>query len=200
VSRSETEHADLELRQRAKQALRNQMRMVRDALPESACEARSAEIRKRLFGLAELERAATVLAFASIRNEVRTRPIIEEAWSTGKRVALPRVHGDELRLHLIDSQTPLGEGSFSVPEPSADAAAIEPSEIDFALIPALALDPRGYRIGYGGGFYDRLIPRLSKACTCAIAYDFQLISEVPELHFDVSVDLVITDSRVIHAT
>ncbi|MGB3052314.1 MAG: 5-formyltetrahydrofolate cyclo-ligase [Polyangiales bacterium] len=197
MSASETEHADRELRHRAKQALRNQMRMVRSALPQSACEARSAEIRKRLFGVAELQRAATVLAFASIRNEVRTRPIIEEAWSTGKRVALPRVHGDELCLHLIDSETPLVQGAFSVPEPPEDAARIGPDNIDFALIPALALDPRGYRIGYGGGYYDRLIPRLSDACTCAVAYDFQLISEVPELPFDVSVDLVITDSRVI---
>lgn len=199
MSAGDTEHADDQLRQRAKQALRNQMRMVRGALPQSACEARSAEIRKRLLGLAELEGAATVLAFASIRNEVRTGPIIENAWSTKKRVALPRVLGDELRLHLVDSQTPLTPGAFSVPEPAVDAAPIEPDEIDFALIPALALDPRGYRIGYGGGYYDRLIPRLSNACTCAIAYDFQLISEVPELPFDVPVDLVITDSRVIRA-
>lgn len=197
MSARETEPADQQLRQRAKQALRNQMRMVRGALPQSACEARSAEIRKRLFDVAELERAATVLAFASIRNEVRTRPILEHAWSMGKRVALPRVHEDELRLHLIDSQTPLAPGAFSVPEPADNAASIEPGEVDFALIPALALDPRGHRIGYGGGYYDRLIPRLSKACTCAVAYDFQLISEVPELPFDVSVDLVITDARAI---
>lgn len=199
MSTSETEHADRQLRQRAKQALRNQMRMVRGALPQSACEARSAEIRRRLFAVAELERAATVLAFASIRNEVRTQPIIEEAWSAGKRVALPRVHGDELRLHLIDAQTPLALGAFSVPEPAEDDESIEPSEIDFALVPALAVDPRGYRIGYGGGYYDRLIPQLFNACTCAVAYDFQMISEVPELPFDVSVDLVITDSRVIRA-
>jgi 5-formyltetrahydrofolate cyclo-ligase len=200
VSRTEAEHAELLLRQRAKQALRKQMRMVRDALPESACEARSAAIHQHLVDLAELEQAGTVLAFASIRSEVRTRPIIEESWSIGKRVALPRVDGDELCLHLIDSQTALSEGAFSVPEPAADAVVIEPGEIDFALIPALAFDPRGYRIGYGGGYYDRLIPRLSKACTCAVGYDFQLISEVPEQPFDVSVNLVITDSRVIHAS
>jgi 5-formyltetrahydrofolate cyclo-ligase len=199
VSSSETEHADRQLRERAKQALRNQMRMVRGALPQSACESRSAEIRKRLFGVAEFERAATVLAFASIRNEVRTQLIIEEAWSAGKRVALPRVHGDELRLRVIDAQTPLAPGAFSVPEPAEDDESIDPSEIDFALVPALAVDPRGYRIGYGGGYYDRLIPQLSNACTCAVAYDFQMISEVPELPFDVSVDLVITDSRLIHA-
>ena len=84
-----------------------------------------------------------------------------------------------------------------IPEPARDAPRIEPGEIELALIPALAVDPRGYRIGYGGGYYDRLIPRLSKACTCALAYDFQLISEVPELHFDVAVELVVTDARVI---
>ena len=197
MSPSETEQAEAELRRRSKQALRNQMRTVRAALPDSACDARSAEIRKRLFGLAELQRAATVLAFASIRNEVRTQPSIEAAWSASKRVALPRVQGDELSLHLVDPQTPLLPGSFSIPEPARDAPRIEPGEIELALIPALAVDPRGYRIGYGGGYYDRLIPRLSKACTCALAYDFQLISEVPELHFDVAVELVVTDARVI---
>lgn len=195
MSPSETEHA--ELRRRSKQALRNQMRTVRAALPDSACDARSAEIHKRLFGLAELERAATVLAFASIRNEVRTEPSIEAAWSASKRVALPRVQGDELSLHLVEPRTPLVPGSFSIPEPAEDAPRIEPGEIELALIPALAVDPRGYRIGYGGGYYDRLIPRLSEACTCALAYDFQLISEVPELRFDVAVDLVVTDARVI---
>ena len=63
----------------------------------------------------------------------------------------------------------------------------------------MAVDSRGYRIGYGGGYYDRLIPRLKRACTCAVAYDFQLISEVPELPFDVAVNLVVTDARVIRA-
>ena len=175
------------------------MRAVRNALPESACDARSAEIHKRLFGLAELEHAATLLAFASIHNEVRTRPSIVAAWSAAKRVALPRVVGNQLSLHLIDAETPLVPGAFRIPEPAEDAVRIEPDEIDFALLPALAVDPRGYRIGYGGGYYDRLIPRLTKACTCALAYDFQLISEVPELPFDVAVDLVVTDRRVIRA-
>ena len=199
MNADETEPAESQLRQRAKRALRNQMRAVRNALPESACDARSAEIHQRLFGLAELEHAATLLAFASIHNEVRTRPSIVAAWSAAKRVALPRVVGNQLSLHLIDAETPLVPGAFRIPEPAEDAVRIEPDEIDFALLPALAVDPRGYRIGYGGGYYDRLIPRLTKACTCALAYDFQLISEVPELPFDVAVDLVVTDRRVIRA-
>ena len=197
MNSDEADHSTPELRRRAKQALRNQMRMVRNALPQSACEVRSLEILKHLLDSAEFLGATTVLAFASIRKEVRTQAIIEAVWSAGKRTALPRVHGDELRLHIIDSESRLAPGAFSVPEPAEDDESIQPGEVDFALVPALAVDPRGYRIGYGGGYYDRLIPRLSNACTCAVAYDFQLISEVPEQPFDVSVDLVTTDSRLI---
>ena len=62
------------------------------------------------------------------------------------------------------------------------------------------MDPRGYRIGYGGGYYDRLLPQLTNACSCAVAFDFQLIVEVPELPIDVPVDIVVTDERVIEAT
>ena len=199
MSADEAEHAESLLRQRAKLALRHRMRGVREALPGSACDARSAEITERLLALAELERAATVLAFASIRNEVRTQTSMQAAWAAGKRVALPRVVGDELQLHLVASDTVLIEGAFSVPEPPETATRVQPDEVDFALVPALAVDPRGYRIGYGGGYYDKLIPRLGHACTCALAYDFQLIAEVPDLPFDVAVDLIVTDERVIRA-
>ena len=199
MSADETERAEAELRRRAKLALRNRMRAVREALPASACDARSAEIAKRLVALPELERAATILAFASIRNEVRMQPSMQAAWAAGKRVALPRVVGEELRLHLVDPDTTLIEGAFSVPEPPETATRVQPDEVDFALVPGLAVDPRGYRIGYGAGYYDKLLPKLGRACTCAVAYDFQLISEVPELPFDVAVDLVVTDERVIRA-
>jgi len=199
VSEDDPGRSDRVLRERAKAALRRQMRAVREALPASACDARSAEITKRLLLLEELDRAVTILAFSSIRNEVRTRASMNAAWAAGKRVALPRVTGDELELHLVDAETVLVEGAFRVPEPRGDAVQIHPSEVDFALVPALAVDPRGYRIGYGGGYYDKLIPRLERACTCAVAYDFQLISEVPELPLDVAVDLVVTDQRTIRA-
>lgn len=197
MSEDEAERTEAELRRRAKQALRGQMRTVRGALPASACDARSSAIQERVVALAELERATTILSFASIRNEVRTRPIMETVWSARKRVALPRVVGDALCLHLVEPDTPLVDGAFSVPEPPESASRVEPNEIDFALVPALAVDPRGFRIGYGGGYYDRLLPLLTKACTCAVAYDFQLISEVPELPFDGAVDLVVTDERLI---
>ncbi len=200
MSADQTEHRENLLRQRAKQALRSRMSGVRETLPSSACAARSSEVTKRLLGLIELDRATTVLAFASIHNEVRTQAAMKAAWESGKRVLLPRVVGDELRLHLVASETELVEGAFAVPEPPETAPEVHPSEVEFALVPALAVDPRGYRIGYGGGYYDKLLPLLANACTCAVAYDFQLISEVPQLPFDVAVDLVVTDARLIRAT
>lgn len=190
-------HEEIEIRRRAKRALRNQMRAVRAALPASACDARSTAITNRLLDLEELERAHTVLCFASIGNEVRTGPLISAMWDAGKRVVLPRVVQDELELCVVDRATPLIEGAFSVPEPDQQAPLLPAEEVDFALIPALAVDPRGFRIGYGGGYYDRLLPRLSHACSCVVAYDFQVISEVPELAFDAPGAVVVTDQRVI---
>lgn len=197
MSEAEAERAEAGLRHRAKHALRNRMRAVRAALPDSACAARSNAIVQRIGALPELEKATTILSFASIRNEVRTRPIMESAWAAGKRVALPRVIGEALCLHIVAPETPLSEGAYSVPEPPPHAESVEPIEVDFALVPALAVDPRGFRIGYGGGYYDKLLPLLANACTCALAYDFQLISEVPELPFDAAVDLIVTDERLI---
>jgi 5-formyltetrahydrofolate cyclo-ligase len=197
VSTDATERAEIQIRQRAKLALRKQMRAVRAALPASACDARSAAITKRLVDLEELKRAGTILCFASIRNEVRTGALMSAMWDAGKRVLLPRVAGDELELCVADVDTPLVEGAFSIPEPPENAPSCLAQEVEFALIPALAVDPRGFRIGYGGGYYDRLLPRLKRACSCVAAYDFQLVAEVPELPFDEAVALVVTDQRVI---
>ncbi|MBW2510242.1 MAG: 5-formyltetrahydrofolate cyclo-ligase [Deltaproteobacteria bacterium] len=199
MNEGEPGDAEHELRRRAKLALRKQMRAVRATLPAAACEARSSEIAKRVLALPEIEAATIVLAFASIGNEVRTGPIIEGARRAGKRIALPRVVEDELFLHAVEPDTTLVEGAFGVPEPSKDAPSIRASDVEFALIPALAVDPDGYRIGYGGGYYDRLLPSLIRASTCTIAYDFQLITEVPKLPFDAAVDLIVTDARVIRA-
>lgn len=176
------------------------MRAVRAALPDSACETRSREITTRVLALEELGRANTVLSFASIRNEVRTGPLTDAMRANEKRIAFPRVVDEGLQLHLVvDSSAELVEGSFGVPEPRNTAPVVDPGEVDFALIPALAVDPRGYRIGYGGGYYDRLMPLMTRACTCVLAYDFQLIAEVPQLPLDVAADLVVTDARVIRA-
>ena len=197
MSERDSERAEASIRQRAKLALRKQMRAVRSALPATACRSRSERIAESVLALEEVIGAKTVLAFASIRNEVQTRRLVDAMHDAQKTVAFPRVANRDLFLHQVSPGDALHEGAFGVPEPLETAPTIDPAAVDFALIPALAVDPRGFRIGYGGGYYDRLLPLLSNACTCAVAYDFQLIAEVPDMPFDRSVDLIVTDARVI---
>ena len=139
MNEAEPHPAELQLRKRAKQALRKQLRTVRAALPKSACEARSAKTMERLLGLEELRSATVVLAFASIGNEVSTTAFIDACLKGGKRVGLPRVVGDDLALHEIASGTELAPGAFSVPEPPETSRILSDDEIDFALIPALSV-------------------------------------------------------------
>ena len=198
MSSPPTDPAEVRIRQEVKRELRTRLGAVRGALPRSACEVRSKRITDRVIELPSFARAATVLCFSSVRNEVRTRGIQDAAWRVGKRVALPRVVDEDLSLLEVRPNTELVAGAFGVPEPPRSSDPIEPGDVDLAMIPALAVDPRGYRIGYGGGYYDRLLPRLTKARSCALAFDFQLVAEVPELEFDAPVDIVVTDARVIH--
>ena len=199
MSDHDREVIDRELRRRAKQAIRKKMRAVRAAVPKTALAQRSAKLTQRVIALDPWRDAETVLAFASLDREVDTSALIEALHGGGKRLALPRVSEDGLALHYVSKDTVLEAGSFAVPEPPVDAPRCEASAVDFALVPALAVDVRGFRIGYGGGYYDRLLPTLTRASTCAVAFDFQLVAEVPEFPFDAAVDWVVTDARTLDA-
>jgi 5-formyltetrahydrofolate cyclo-ligase len=188
---------ELALRHGVKQALRQQMRAIRDAHPPEARRTRSLAIAERLTQLPEFRSAKTVAAFASIGSEADTMPIMEAAWADSKLVALPRLTGERMSLHSVLPETKLQPGPFAVPEPAPEQPLLPPERVDFVIVPALAVDPRGHRIGYGKGCYDQLLPSLSQAFSCVIAYDFQLLAEVPEQPFDVPVDGIVTDVRVI---
>ena len=187
------------LRRQAKDVLRRQMRALRSVLPQAARAARSAAITERVTELAELQTADVVAAFMPMRREVDVTGIICAARESGKRIALPRIDptGGELLLHFHDSGDALVEGVWGIAEPAASAPGAPPAEVDFVLVPALAVDERGHRVGYGKGFYDRLLPRLTRAVSCVVVFDFQLIAEVPERPGDHRVDLVVTDQRVL---
>ena len=187
------------LRAQVKDALRQRIRAIRKTLPAEAHAKRSAAIAERVLALPELAAAETIAAFVAIHREVDPRAIVEAAWARGKRVALPRIDVEAQRivLHLHAPGAPLEPSAFGVPEPLAEAPRVAPDAIGFVLVPALAVDPRGHRIGYGKGFYDRLLPTLPRAVSCAVAFDFQLVSEVPELPGDHAVDLVVTDARTL---
>jgi 5-formyltetrahydrofolate cyclo-ligase len=186
------------LRRRVKTELRHRMRGVRRALSADARGLRSERVWERVRAREEWAAARTVLLFVSMKTEVDTRAAAEAAWAAGVRVCAPRVTPEGLVIHEWQRDVECTEaGAMRVPEPPADAPEVAPEEVDLVVVPALALDERGARIGYGAGYYDQLLPRLPRALRIGVAFDFQLVAEVPETEGDERVHLVITDERTI---
>lgn len=182
-----------------KKELRRRMRAIRNALPADVRAGRSAAIVQKVLTLDEYVEADVVAGFSSLSTEVDVSGFIDAALGAGKRVALPRIDEEQLTLREIDGSTELERGAFDVLEPPQSCAMVADRDVRFILTPGLAFDPRGYRLGYGGGYYDRLLPRLSAACACAVGFDFQLVSELPNMRHDVQVRIVVTDARIVRA-
>lgn len=173
-----------------KKALRKMIREKKQAMtPE---QIRSAgEKLMQLFVATEQYRAAkTIYGYLPYNQEVRTVPILEQALRDGKRVAVPKVYGEEMRFIYMTDLNLVAPGFGGIPEPVADApVADDPAAL--VLMPGLAFDPKGHRIGYGGGFYDRFLAQEPGHPTVALCYDFQMLSHLETEEFDVPVDLVL---------
>jgi len=159
---------------------------------------KSAAIAERLFALPEFAQARTILFYASKKDEVQTFAMIQKALDMGKRVALPItvVEGKNLVLSEISSVKGLMAGAFSVPEP-AEYMPVQPDAIDLVVVPGIAFDEKGDRIGHGMGYYDKLLKTMPQARFVALAFEFQIIPDVPEEAHDVRVHKIVTEERVI---
>lgn len=175
-----------------KRALRREIGAKKRALTAAEIEARSAVLAEKLFATEYYRRARSLYAYLSFNQEVRTRPIIERAWADGKRVAVPKVVGGDMVFIWIDSFDSMVESGFGIREPRADGPAADDSRA-LVLMPGLAFDPEGRRVGYGGGFYDRFLAREPDHSLVALCYDFQLLARLEVEAHDVPVDCVITD-------
>ncbi|HTU59997.1 MAG TPA: 5-formyltetrahydrofolate cyclo-ligase, partial [Polyangiales bacterium] len=184
------------LREHAKRELRSRMRSVRAVMPASAREERARAAVQRVIELAEYVGAQTIVGFSAIQKEIDPAALLAGARASGKRVGLPRVVEQVLELHEFRDVSELQEGSFGVLEPAADAPVIAPAEVDLVIVPGLAFDARGHRLGYGRAFYDRLLPGMSKAFRLGFAYDFQVVMELPNDVHDIPMHAVATDLRV----
>jgi 5-formyltetrahydrofolate cyclo-ligase len=184
-----------------KQGIRRAMAARRAALLEAEVRTLSAKLCERveaeLAGLC----ARTVASFAAIRNEVDLAPLLAPLRARGVCVAYPKVAtGGRLSFHAVQSESELSPtGSFQIPEPSPSAMVVAPEAFDAVLVPGLAFDPSGYRLGWGGGYYDATLPLLTAARRIGVCFDFQLIAACPHGTTDESVHIVITESRVIQA-
>lgn len=153
----------------------------------------SGEVARNVLALPAVVDATTVMAFSSFGSEVDTAPIIERLERDGRRVALPRVEGLNIVAVAYRPGDQVKPSSFGAPEP-ASGEKVAPGEIDVVIVPGLAFDRAGHRVGYGRGFYDRFLATLRPdALTVGICFFVQLVDEVPHGRGDRPVDLVVTE-------
>lgn len=189
------------LRLRMKIELRKRMRAVRAAFPPRARSERSTRIVARLIDLEPLARARNVALFSPIatQGEVELSPLDPVLRARGARIAYPRLIPSDpsaLEFRFVAHVERMVEHRFGMQEPSADDPVAAPGELEAIVVPALAADSRGHRIGYGGGTYNRALPgHAPPAVTIAVVFDFQLLVEVPCGEHDVPVEWVVTDTR-----
>ena len=188
------------LRVRVKTELRKRMRGLRKALPLAACAERSARIAARLAELPPVAGARSVCLFWPIedRHEVDLRGLDAQLRARGARVAYPGIDPETgaMTFRFVSHPDAMQEQGFGFREPAIEEPEATPGDLDVIVIPALAVDPRGHRIGYGAGYYDRTLPRFSPpAATVAVAFDFQLVPEVPESPLDIPAGWIVTDAR-----
>ncbi len=157
---------------------------------------KSRKIEERLFALPEFKSAFTVMFFASFRSEVETGSMIRRALNCGKRVILPKVKGKDLALFEIkDFDKDVSPGAWGIREP-VESHPIDLGAIDLIVAPGTAFDERGNRMGYGAGFYDRILSSY-KGGTVALAFEVQIVPNVPVSAHDVPVKKIVTENRVI---
>jgi len=179
-----------------KRVLRAATLAARRELTPQQVSAHSLAIQRRFLELPEFRRSAMIVLYSPVHQEVETAVIAREALSGGKAVLFPAVHGPDLKFHRVGALNELVPGSFGIPEPSGEA--LNPAEADLIVVPGVAFDTYGRRIGYGKGFYDRTLHRLEgSGRLVGFCYEFQLLEEIVGEPHDVTMDLIVTESRVI---
>lgn len=157
----------------------------------------SLKIKENFFSIPEIERKNTFLLYFPHKNEVDTVPIIEELLKEGKNVILPKVEGFHIIPIKISNLTSLKEGYAGIKEPAGNPFPL--NQIDVIVIPAVAFDKRGHRLGYGKGYYDRLLSK-TDALKVGLAYDFQVLEQIPAEVHDIPVDLIVTPKGIIYTS
>ena len=186
-----------------KRLLRQRMLILRNSKPSEELDALSDRIAARLLGLHEIKNATIVSTYLHIGSEVRTSRIFNLLLSEGKKVIVPVTDKANRRLVFSEIKCPereLVRGTFGILEPAAEFRRPTPLEqADIILVPGVAWDLRGYRIGYGAGYYDRSISSLQKFLPkIGLSYEFQIVERIPNSEFDRRVDRLVTERRVVN--
>jgi 5-formyltetrahydrofolate cyclo-ligase len=179
-----------------KAAWRDHVRELIRAIPAAARANAAVQLREVLLSQSIWWRAASVLCFAPLPDEPDISPIIDEAVHAKKTLALPRY--DRLRsayeAACVTTRSQCVRGAFGALEPGADCPAVSLNQLDLVLVPAVAFDFAGRRLGRGKGFYDRLLAEV-RGHKCGVCFDEQIVTELPEEPHDVRVNSIVTPTR-----
>ena len=175
-----------------KKELRSFIRTKKKQYSAADLAAKSEEICSKVLASVWWQEASSLLLYYPLKDEVDVRPLIQEAYRDGKQVLLPVCKGDDLELHLYEGEASLSLGAFGIMEPTGPLFVLEDyPKIQLAIIPGMAFDRVGHRLGRGKGYYDRLLPRLQAVRLQGICFPFQLLDEVPTDAHDIAVQEVI---------
>ena len=173
-----------------KAALRREIREKKRAMTEEDIVSRSIRLGELFAATKAYSEAKTVYGYLPYNQEVRTVPILEQALRDGKRVAVPKVYGDTMRFIYLDDLQQVEKSAMGIPEPIADEPVADDTTA-LVLMPGVAFDRQGHRIGYGGGFYDKFLAAEPTHPTLALCYDFQVMEHLDTEEFDIPVDMVL---------
>lgn len=173
----------------AKSTLRRSVQLQKKAMTQEDIDARSARLCACVLRTEAYRQANTIYGYLPFNQEVRLFPLLRQALADGKQIALPKCYGKDMRFILMKDLSRIQAGSIGAPEPMDDEpVATDPTAL--VIVPGVVFDTRGYRIGYGGGYYDRFLSREPRHPTIALCYDFQLVDQLsPEPH-DIPADIV----------
>ena len=173
-----------------KQELRAAIKAQKRAMTPERIESASKCLKEQFLATDAYRNAKTIYGYLPYNQEVRTLPILEQALRDGKRVAVPKVYGDTMHFLYLTDLSAIAPGAYGIPEPIADEPiARDPQAL--VLMPGLAFDKAGNRMGYGGGFYDKFLASEPEHPTVALCYSFQMVEHIPSESYDIPVDLVL---------
>ena len=171
----------------------------RGRLTPAERDAAAADVAARAARVGEVASAATILGFASFGTELPTDPLMRWVLASGKRLLVPFVDGRNLRAAAVESIEALAPGYRGIREP-VERVAVDPAEAGVVLVPGVAFDAAGRRLGYGGGFYDAFLAGIpERVARVGLCFDLQVVDEVPAGSDDERVGIIVTERREIPA-
>ena len=184
-----------------KKNLREKILSERSLLTKETIDEYSKKIIERLKNLDEYKNAKRIMSFVSMGTEVDTHPLIEQAIEEGKSIVVPITVNETRQLLLSDlySLSELEVADFNIEIPKKEfIRLVQPETVDLVLVPGVVFAKNGYRVGYGGGYYDRFLAKLDPSVPkISLGFDFQIVDKVPIESFDIPVDSIITEKRIV---